>query len=161
MTAPATTKKTFTVERMLRASPEKVWQMWTTREGLERWWGPEGFSVQVLHIDVRVGGQFELIMTTDVPQIVAVLRESGMGASHRLRGDYTVVEPDRRLVYTNAVDFVPGVAPYTSTTRVELTAAPGGTQLAVTNDVMHDAMWTERARMGWEQEIGKLERALA
>ena len=59
------------------------------------------------------------------------------------------------------MDFVPGVAPYTATTRIELTAAPGGTQLAVTNDVMHDAMWTERARMGWEQEIGKLERALA
>jgi len=149
------------VERMLKANPEKVWQMWTTREGLERWWGPEGFSVQVLHIDVRVGGHFELIMTTDVPEIVAVLRESGMGTSHRLRGDYTVVKPDRRLVYTNAVDFVPGVAPYTATTRIELTASPGGTQLAVTNDVMHDAMWTERARMGWEQEIGKLERALA
>jgi len=43
---------------------------------------------------------------------------------------------------------------------VELTPVTGGTRLAVTNDVMHDEMWTERARMGWEQEIGKLERAL-
>lgn len=159
MTAPA--KKIFTVERMLKASPERVWSMWTTRDGLERWWGPEGFSVQVLHIDVRVGGHFELIMKTEVPEIVAALKESGMGPSHRLRGDYTEVESNRRLVYTNAVDFVPGVAPYAATTRVELTAAPGGTHLVVTNDVMHDAMWTERARMGWEQEIGKLERALS
>ncbi len=159
MSAPA--KKTFTIERLLGATPEKVWQMWTTREGLERWWGPEGFSVQVLHIDVRVGGHFELIMKTEVPEIVAALKQGGMGASHRLRGDYTVVEPNRRLAYTNAVDFVPGVAPYAATTRVELTAVAGGTRLAVTNDVMHDAMWTERARMGWEQELGKLERALA
>ncbi|HEY1418850.1 MAG TPA: SRPBCC domain-containing protein [Myxococcaceae bacterium] len=153
-------KKTFTIERMLKASTEKVWMMCTTREGLERWWGPEGFTVQVLHIDVRVGGHFELIMKTEVPEIVAMLKQGGMDASSRLRGDYTVVEPNRRLAYTNAVDFVPGVAPYKATTRIELTAVSGGTRLAVTNDVMHDAMWTERARMGWEQELGKLERAL-
>jgi len=159
MSTPA--KKTFTVERTVTASPEKVWHMWTTREGLERWWGPEGFSVQVLHIDLRVGGHFDLIMTTEVPEIVAMLKEGGMGASHRLRGDYTVVEPNQRLAYTNAVDFVPGVAPYKATTRLELKAvAGGGTLVAVTNDVMHDEMWTERARMGWEQELGKLERAL-
>ncbi len=160
MTAPATPKKTFTVERMLKASPEKVWSMWTTREGLERWWGPEGFSVQVLSIDVRVGGHFELIMKTEVPEIVAMLEQGGMSATHRLRGDYTVVERSRRLAYTNLVDFVPGVATYKATTSVELTAVSGGTRIAVTNDVMHDPMWTERARMGWEQEIGKLERAL-
>jgi len=87
-----TDKKTFTIERMLKASPEKVWMMWTTREGLERWWGPEGFNVEVLHIDVRVGGHFELIMKTEVPEIIAMLKEGGMGASSRLRGDYTVVD---------------------------------------------------------------------
>ena len=161
MTAAANSQKTFTVERMLKASPEKVWQMWTTREGLERWWGPEGFSVQVLHIDVRVGGHFELIMKTEVPEIVAMLKEGGMDASHRLRGDYTIIEGNRRLAYTNAVDFIPGVTSYKVTTSVELTAISGGTRIAVTNDVMHEPMWTERARMGWEQELGKLEKALA
>ena len=160
MTAAATSKKTFTVERMLKASPEKVWSMWTTKEGLERWWGPEGFSVQVQSIDLRVGGRLELVMRTEVPQIVAMLKAGGMGASQSLVCTYTEIEPNRRLVYQNAVDFVPGVPPYTATTRVELTPVTGGTRLAVTNDVMHDEMWTERARMGWEQEIGKLERAL-
>ena len=56
---------------------------------------------------------------------------------------------------------MPGVPPYQATTSVDLAALTGGTRIAVTNDVMHDAMWTERARMGWEQEIGKLEKALA
>jgi uncharacterized protein YndB with AHSA1/START domain len=159
MTAPA--KKTFTIERLLKASPEKVWKMWTTKEGLERWWGPEGFSVQVHHLDLRVGGRLELVMTTAVPEIVAILKAGGMGASQSLVCTYTELETNRRLVYQNTVDFVPGVPPYTATTRVELTPVPGGTRLAVTNDVMHDAEWTERARMGWEQEIGKLEKALA
>ena len=161
MTAPATTRKGFTLERMLKASPEKVWKMWTTKEGLERWWGPDGFSVQVFHIDVRVGGYLDLVMGTEVPEIVAMLEESGVGRSNRLRCDYTVVEPHRRLAYTNLVDFVPGVEPYRATTSIELTPVAGGTRLVLANDFMHSELWTERARMGWEQELGKLERALA
>jgi uncharacterized protein YndB with AHSA1/START domain len=159
MTAPA--KKTFTVERVLKASPEKVWQMWTTRQGLERWWGPDGFSVQVSHLDLRVGGRLELVMKTEVPEIVEHLKAAGQSPSNLLRCTYTVVEPNRRLAYETSVDFVPGVPPYSATTLVELTPVPEGTRLAVTNDVMHDAMWTERARMGWEQELGKLARALS
>ncbi len=160
MTAPAPAKKTFTLERLLKASPEKVWRMWTTKEGLERWWGPEGFSVQVHHLDLRVGGRLELVMGTEVPEIVAMLKASGVGASNSLVCTYTEIEPNGRLVYENLVDFVPRVPPYTATTRVELTPVPGGTRLALTNDVMHSPEWTERARMGWEQEIGKLEKAL-
>ena len=161
MTAPATTKKTFTLERMLKASPEKVWRMWTTKEGLERWWGPEGFSVQVHRLDLRVGGRLELTMGTEVPEIVAMLKASGVGASNSLVCTYTEIEPNRRLVYENLVDFVPGVPAYTATTRVELTPVPGGTRLALTNDLMHSPEWTANARLGWEQELGKLERALA
>jgi uncharacterized protein YndB with AHSA1/START domain len=160
MTAPAKTQKTFTVERMLKASPEKVWKMWTTKEGLERWWGPDGFSVQVFHLDLRVGGRLELVMKTEVPEIVAHLKSRGLSPSNRLRCTYTVVEPNRRLAYENWVDFVPGVPPYAAITLVELTPDPEGTRLVLTNDVMHDAWFTESARMGWEQELGKLERAL-
>ncbi|HTS82275.1 MAG TPA: SRPBCC domain-containing protein [Myxococcaceae bacterium] len=122
--------------------------------------GPEGFSVRVHRLDLRVGGRLELVMGTEVPEIVAMLKASGVSPSNALVCTYTEVEPNHRLVYQNLVDFVPGVPPYTATTRVELTPVPGGTRLAVTNDVMHSAEWTERARMGWEQEIGKLERAL-
>lgn len=160
MTAPKASKRTFTVERTLKASPEKVWRMWTTKEGLEAWWGPDGFRSVVHHLEVRVGGRFEVVMTAFVPEIVAHLKAGGMGASHVVKGEYTEVVVNRLLVYANAVDFVPGVAPYTATTRVEFSPVPGGTRLAVTNDVMHDEMWTQRARTGWEQEIGKLEKAL-
>ena len=160
MATPAKTQKTFTLERTFKASPEKVWQMWTTKEGLERWWGPDGFSVQVFHLDLRVGGRLELVMKTEVPEIVAYLKSRGLSPSNLNRCTYTVVEPVHRLVYETAIDFVPGVPPYPTTTRVELTPVPEGTRLALTNDVMHDAWFTEGARMGWEQELGKLEKAL-
>jgi uncharacterized protein YndB with AHSA1/START domain len=96
-----------------------------------------------------------------LPEIIAHLKASGIGESSVAKGDYTVVEPNRRLVYTNAVDFVPGVPPYTSTTVVEMSATPGGgSRLIVTNDVMHDEQWTAMATMGWTQQIGKLEKLL-
>ena len=160
MTAPATTKKTFTLERMLKASPDKVWAMLTSREGLERWWGPDGFRAVVQHLDVRVGGRFEIVMTAVRPEIVAHLKALGVPASNVARGDYTDVQTHRRLAYTNAIDFVPGVAPYTTSTVVQISStSSGGTRVVVTNDVLHDPIWTENARRGWEQQIGNLEKS--
>jgi uncharacterized protein YndB with AHSA1/START domain len=157
----AVDSKQFTIDRTLKAPIEKVWKMWTTKEGLEKWWGPEGFTSVVQHLDVRVGGRFEIVMTAMVPEIIAHLKAAGMGASSVAKGDYIGVEPNRRLAYTNAVDFVPGVEPYTTTTVVELSAvAGGGTRLVVANDVMHDEQWTRMASMGWTQQIGKLEKLI-
>jgi uncharacterized protein YndB with AHSA1/START domain len=157
----AVTPAQFVIDRNLDAPVEKVWKMWTTQSGLEKWWGPEGFKSTVSHLDVRVGGRFEIVMTAMLPEIIAHLKASGMGESSAAKGDYTIVEPNRRLVYTNAVDFVPGVPPYTSTTVVEMSATPtGGTRLIITNDVMHDEHWTTMATMGWTQQIGRLEKLL-
>ena len=160
-TQKAVNPKQFVIDRTLKASVEKVWRMWTTKDGLEKWWGPEDFSSTVRHLDVRAGGRFEIVMTAMRPEIIAQLKAAGMGESSVAKGDYTVVEANRGLVYTNAVDFVPGVPPYTSTTIVEMTATPsGGTRLIVTNDVMHDEQWTAMATMGWTQQIGKLEKLM-
>lgn len=40
-------KKTITLERTYRAPIADVWEMWTTKEGIESWWGPDGFAVTV------------------------------------------------------------------------------------------------------------------
>jgi uncharacterized protein YndB with AHSA1/START domain len=160
-TQQAVNAKQFAIDRTLKAPVEKVWRMWTTKDGLEKWWGPENFSSTVRHLDVRVGGRFEIVMTAMLPEIIAQLKAAGVGESSVAKGDYTVVEANRRLVYTNAVDFVPGVPPYTSTTIVEMSATPsGGTRLVITNDVMHDEHWTAMATMGWTQQVGKLEKLM-
>lgn len=147
----------FTIERTMNSPVDAVWRMWTTREGLEAWWGPEGFTSSVRHLDVRVGGRFEIAMTAAQPEIVRFLESSGLPTTSIAQGDYTDVTPNRRLAYTNAIDFVPGVAPYRTTTTVELTPVDEKTtRLVVTNDAMHEAHWTSMAAQGWEQQIGKL-----
>jgi uncharacterized protein YndB with AHSA1/START domain len=158
MTSTMTTQpKQFTIERTLHASADTVWRMWTTREGLEAWWGPEGFTSSVRELDVRVGGRFEIAMIATNPDIVRFLESSGVPTTSFAKGDYTEVSPTRRLAYTNAMDFVPNVAPYRTTTTVEITAIDERTtRLVVINDAMHDAHWTSMASQGWEQQINKL-----
>lgn len=158
---PTSPRERITLERTLRAPVEKVWRLWTTKAGLETWWGPEGFVSVVNRVDVRVGGGFEIAMTAVQPDIVRYLESAGIPVTSYDRGDYAEVVLHARLVWTGMVDFVPGVAKYESHTWVELTPEGAGTRVVITLDAMHDAHWTKMKTMGWEQQLGKLEAHLA
>ena len=53
MTASKSARAQFTIERTYEATLEEAWALWTTKEGIESWWGPEGFDVTVLSLDLR------------------------------------------------------------------------------------------------------------
>ena len=40
--AAAATSPKFVMERTYRASVDELWELWTTKEGFESWWPPEG-----------------------------------------------------------------------------------------------------------------------
>lgn len=159
--SPPTPRDRVTLARTLRAPVDKVWRLWTTKAGLEAWWGPEGFVSVVNHLDVRVGGRFEIAMTAVQPDIVRYLESAGIPVTSYDRGDYAEVVLQARLAWTGAVDFVPGVAKYLSHGSVDLTPDGVGTRVVVTVDAMHDAHWTRMKTMGWEQQLAKLEQHLA
>jgi hypothetical protein len=73
---------------------------------------------------------------------------------------YTEVMPLRRLAYLSRADFIPGVEPYDVMTTVDFYAEADGTRMVLMFDAMHDEHWTNLATMGWESELGKLERVL-
>jgi uncharacterized protein YndB with AHSA1/START domain len=149
------------LERTYRASPAEVWALWTTKDGIESWWGPEGFTVTVKKLDLRPGGELIYVMAATAPEQVAFMKQAGMPVAHDARIVYAAVEANRRLAYTHDVDFVPGVPAYAIETIVELHAAPGGVRLVLEFDPLHSPEWTRRATAGWESELGKLEKALA
>ena len=149
----------ITLERHYRASVEQIWELWTTRRGIESWWGPDGFTVQVHRLDVRAGGELLYTMTATGPQQVEFLEQAGMPLATEARLTYTEVEPLRRLGYTSQTDFIPSVEPYTVATAVSFDAAPdgGGVHMILTFDAFHDEVWTERATLGHEGELARLE----
>jgi uncharacterized protein YndB with AHSA1/START domain len=161
MTTPRATRPTTTLERTYPAPITDVWELWTTKEGIEAWWGPDGFTVTVLALELRPGGDLRYAMTATAAPMIAFMKQHGMPVSTETRFTFTEVDPPHRLAYTNHVDFVPGVAAYEAAGQVELTATPTGTRVRVTLEAMHDATWTQRATMGWEGQLAKLAAVLA
>lgn len=146
--------------RTYEAAIEDVWEMWTTKEGIEAWWGPGGFRVEVRTLELRPGGTLQYAMIATSPETIAFMNRAGMPTSQECRATFTAVEAPTRLAYLHRADFVPGVEPYDVAHEVRLARSGDATVLTLSFARMHDAEWTQRATMGWESELGKLDAAL-
>lgn len=153
-------RRKVTLERTYKASIEEVWDLWTTKEGIESWWGPDGFAVKVHELDLRPGGVLLYAMTANGPDQIDFLKKAGMPVTTESRLTYTEVTPPRRLAYSHTADFIPGVKPYEVPTTIELEETPDGVKMTLTFTAMHDEQWTNLAVMGWESELGKLAKLL-
>ncbi len=156
-----TERPKLTLERTFDASPEEVWELWTTRDGMEAWMGPDGFSVVVRELDLRPGGDLVYEMSAVAPEQVDFMTRAGMPLVTRHRFTFAEVDPPRRLVYRDMADFIPGVEPYEVETVVELHPDGDGVRLVLTFDAMHDERWTQLATMGRESELHKMADVLA
>ena len=150
-----------TVERVFQASAEEVWELWTTKDGIEAWWGPEGFSVGVRALDLRAGGVLEYTMTATRGEEIDYMKKAGMPLSTLNKITFTEVSAPRRLAYRELVDFIPGVEPYEVSVVVDFLPVPSGVRIVVTFDRMHDDHWTSLAKLGRESELERLARLLA
>ncbi len=82
------------IERFFDASPELIWRMWTEPEHFAAWYGPNGATIPEARMDVQVGGR----------RLVSMRMETPNGAREMwFAGEYLVVEPPHRLVYTEAM----------------------------------------------------------
>src|SRR5207245_375456 len=125
-------------ERTFRASIDEVWELWTTKEGIESWWGPDGFSVAVRDLDLRPGGELSYAMSATGPDQIEFMAQAGMPLMTEHKLTYREVDPPRRLAYDDVADFIPGVEPYRVETLIELHEVEDGVRVVLTFDAMHD-----------------------
>jgi uncharacterized protein YndB with AHSA1/START domain len=144
------------LERAFPAPAAEVWRLWTTAAGIESWWAPDGFRVEVRELDLRPGGTLRYAMTAVGPEQVAFMEAAGLPLTTESRKTFTEVDEPRRLGYDSLVDFVPGVEPYWFATLVELEPAGGGTRVVMTVDPLHDEEWTQRLVAGRSNELDNL-----
>jgi uncharacterized protein YndB with AHSA1/START domain len=149
------------LERVYPATLEEIWALWTTKDGIESFWGPEGFEVEVRDLDLRPGGEMRYVMRAIAPDQIDFLKKAGMPLVNEHPVTYSAVEPPRLLAFRELVDFVPGVPPYDVATSVSLEAVAAGVRLLVTFEAMHDEHWTRLAAMGKEMELDRLGQLLA
>lgn len=144
-------------ERAYRARLEDVWDLWTTKEGFESWWGPQGFRAEVHELDARVGGLLRYEMIADTEEMVAAMKQIGQPPSHAVRSSFSELVPRERLVLTNVIDFLPGVAPYESNIAVDFAVVGDRVRMVVTSDGMHSAEFTKMQEEGFLSQLSKLD----
>jgi uncharacterized protein YndB with AHSA1/START domain len=148
------------IERDYPTTAEEVWELWTTREGIESWWAPDGFTVEVEKLELEPGGELVYTMTATGPEQVEFMRNAGMPLVTRSQKRFTEIAPTTGLAYTSLVDFVPDVPPYEFLTVVELEPSTAGVTVTMTIEPMHDEVWTERLLAGRTNELDNLARVI-
>jgi hypothetical protein len=85
LTQPA--RRKVSIERTVNAAIDDVWDLWTTKEGIESWWGPEGFVAKVRKLDFRPGGELAYTMIATAPEQIEFLKKAGMPGDERASAD--------------------------------------------------------------------------
>ena len=98
----------LSVTRLIKASPEAVWRIYTERT--RDWFCPRPWTTPEVHFDLRPGGRADVTM------------QSPEGERHSYRGVFLEVLPNRKLVSTSALSRratvrVTPPAPFTGTPR--------------------------------------------
>jgi uncharacterized protein YndB with AHSA1/START domain len=151
-------ESSIVIERIYAAGPEELWELWTSKEGFESWWGPKEFRADVHTIEARSGGALHYDMVADTPEAIAAMTQMGAPTSQSCRGSFTEFKPCRRLVLTQVIDFLPGVEPYDSTTQVDfMPLGDGRVRMLVTLSHMHDAQTTAMQQEGFTSQLAKLD----
>lgn len=152
---------THRLERTYPADPATIWSLWTSPDGIARWWAPDGFTTKVDTLDLREGGELVYTMTATAPETIEFMTSAGMPLATVSRKRFTRVQELSVLAYQSLVDFVPDHEPYEFATDVELTATDGGTRVVMTVEPLHDETWTQRLLDGRSNELDNLGRLLA
>jgi len=157
-TAAEAQRGTVVIERSYRANIGDVWDLWTTKDGFESWWGPQGFRVEVSKLEARVGGALRYEMIADSPEMIAAMKQMGSPASHAVNSRFTELEPRQRLVITNLIDFIPGVTPYENRVAVDFKVQGAQVRMVVTFDAMHSDQMTQMQKEGFTSQLTKLDK---
>lgn len=147
-------------ERSYDAPLEDLWALWTTKEGFEAWWGPEGFRVEVHAIDPRVGGELCYDMIAVGEDQIRYMKGAGRPLSHPAHCTFAELEPLRHLKLRTVIDFIPGVEPYTNDILVEFFPEGNKVRMLVTIAPFHSDELTRLSAQGFESQLTKLPAAL-
>ena len=151
----------FVFERSYRATLKEVWDLWTTKEGFESWWGPQGFRADVHEIEARQGGILRYDMVANSPEMITAMKQMGQPLSHEVRARFSAFAPRTHLVLTSVIDFLPGVAPFENDIAVDIAQSGQLVTMSVTLSGMHSEQMSGMQRQGMESQLTKLDERFA
>jgi uncharacterized protein YndB with AHSA1/START domain len=152
-----TGKAAVVIERTYLARVEELWALWTTKEGFESWWAPEGCRSEVHTIEARAGGTLHYNMIAVEPAQIAEMQQMGLAPSHAVRARFTEITPNRRLTITHVIDLGAGARPEECTIAVDFFPAGESVRMVVTIEPMRDEEFTQKSIKGFISQLRRLE----
>lgn len=134
------------IERTFDASAEEVFDAWTSPEVIRRWFIPgDGWQEPSAEVDLRVGGQFRVVM------------RDPDGAPVEAGGEFTLVERPHRLSYTWTFDDDPSNE---QLIELEFTEREGATTVVFVNSNISEKRRRDQQYDGWSRCFDEFEHAL-
>ena len=157
MTDNSGSRDSMVIERSFDAPVDLIWQMWTDPEHFKEWYGPDGASIPVAEMDVRVGGRRLVCMDVQSPNGPMQMW---------FAGEYREVVENERLVYTEYMSDengnvrppsdmgMPEGHPTTTEVNIDLQDVGGHTRMVLTHrGIPADSP----GAAGWTMALDKLE----
>lgn len=134
------------LECTVPSPPETTFLLLTEPARLAEWWGPHGFSIPEVDINLVAGGRYRFRMAPP------------KGEPFHLSGEFLEIDPPWRLVYTFAWE---EPAPDDTETVVDLSLAGTGTgtRVVLSQGPFLTEERLELHRNGWSDSFEKLARA--
>ena len=104
------------ITREFTAPKNLVYQAWTTPALIKQWWSAKRGTVTVADVDLRVGGRWRYVMTTDRGREVA------------FHGEFREIVPNERIVATEVYEAMPDAS---ALNIITFTEHAGGTTLTL------------------------------
>lgn len=137
--------RSITVNRVIEAPTERVYEAFLTPDDIAVWSPPEGFRAEVQEVEPEEGGSF---------RVENIGEAEGMEQyTHTFEGTYQELKRGEKIVWTDES----GEGENSSTVTVILNAVPGGTEVTLRLDgISEDVAEEYGVAEAWEDSLRKL-----
>lgn len=131
------------LQLVVDAPRERIFSALTEPAELARWWGPEGYTMAEIDLDLRVGSGYRFTM------------QPPGGDRFHLAGEYLEIEPPRRVVCTFRYE-EPDPDDRETVVELSLQEAGDATQVSLSQGEFATQARLELHRSGWRDSLEKL-----
>lgn len=138
---PAAHSTSLYLQRLVPASPDRVFDAWTNPGEVQKWWGPVGVRCLSTEIDLRVGGHYRI--ANELPD----------GSVLWIAGEYEAIERPRLLIYTWTVETK---SPSRERVTVRFEDHEQGTNLILEHERIETTALRDQHQQGWHDCVDGL-----
>lgn len=131
---------TVTLQRVLRATPERVYRAFLDADALTKWLPPHGFTGRVHHLEAKVGGTYRMSFTN-----------LSTGQAHAFGGSYLELIPHERIRHSDSFD--DKALPGAMITTIDLRPVTVGVELSIVQEGIPEVIPVEACHLGWQESL--------